>query len=102
MLVIAQDRRQNRDIFSMFFNMKVVCVIPLESPYRGDSNGYTQYIIFNIKRKIALYFPKSAAMGFFPGDSSTNLKEPVFEPLMFYCNLFSFLAAIFPLRVDPF
>ena len=36
----------------------------LESPHRGVSNEYTQYIIFNIKKKIALNYPKSAAMGF--------------------------------------
>ena len=36
----------------------------LESPHRGDSNEYTQYSIFNIK-KITLNYPKSAAMGFF-------------------------------------
>ena len=33
----------------------------LESPHRGDSNEYTQYAIFNIKRKITLNYPKSAA-----------------------------------------
>ena len=37
-----------------FFNMKVFCVFSLESPHRGDSNEYTQYTIFNIKRKIDL------------------------------------------------
>ena len=38
----------------------------LESPHRGDSNEYTQYIIFNMNRKNTLNYPKSAAMGFFP------------------------------------
>ena len=37
----------------------------LESPHRGDSNEYTKYTIFNIKKKIAINYPKSAAMGFF-------------------------------------
>ena len=37
----------------------------LESPHRGDSNEYTQYTIINIKKKITLNYPKSAAMGFF-------------------------------------
>ena len=32
-----------------------------------DSNEYTQYTIFNIKKKIALNYPNSAAMGFFQG-----------------------------------
>ena len=37
-----------------------------ESPHRGESNEYTQYTIFSIKKKeIALQYPKSAAMGFF-------------------------------------
>ena len=41
-------------VFSIFFNMKVCCVFSLESPHRGDSNEYTQYTIFNIKKKITL------------------------------------------------
>ena len=39
------------DIFSIFFNIKVCCVFSLELPHRGDSNGYTQYTIFNIKKE---------------------------------------------------
>ena len=39
------------DIFSIFFNIKVCCVFSLESPHRGDFNGYTQYTIFNIKKE---------------------------------------------------
>ena len=38
------------DIFSNFFNMKVCCVFSLELSHRGDSNEYTQYTIFNIKK----------------------------------------------------
>ena len=34
-----------------------------ESPHRGDSNAYTQYTIFNIKKKITLNYPISAAKG---------------------------------------
>ena len=62
----------------------------LESPHRGNSNEYTQYTIFNIKKKITLNYPKSANMGF----CSKGLKkefetavvnEPsVFEPVKFY------------------
>ena len=48
----------------------------LESPHRGDSNEYTQYTIFNIKMKIILNYPKSAAVGFFPRDSRTCSKQP--------------------------
>ena len=35
----------------IFYNMKVCCVFSLESPHLGDSNEYTQYTIFNIKKK---------------------------------------------------
>ena len=66
MLTIAPGQRHNRDILSIFFNMKVFCVFSLESPRRGDSNEHTQYTIFNIKRKTSLNYLKSAAMGFFP------------------------------------
>ena len=36
----------------------------VELPHRGDSNEYTQYTIYNIKKKINLNYPKSAAMRF--------------------------------------
>ena len=39
---------QNRDIFSIFYNMKVYCVFSLDSHYRGSSDEYTQYNIFNV------------------------------------------------------
>ena len=51
----------------------------LESPHRGDSNEYTQYTMFIqhvIKKKITLYYPKSAAMGFFTRDSRMSSKQP--------------------------
>ena len=53
----------------MFFNMKVYCVFSLESSHRGDSNGYKQHTIFNIKKKEknTLNYPKSATVGFFLG-----------------------------------
>ena len=66
----------NRDIFSIFFNMKVYFVFSLESPHRGDSNVYTQYTIFVIKTKMTQDYSKSAAMGFFPRDSRTSSKQP--------------------------
>ena len=79
------------DTFSIFFNLKVCCVFSLDSPHRGDSNGYTQYTIFNIKKKITLNYPKSAAMGFcskgLKNEFETAMvnKPSVFEPLKFYC-----------------
>ena len=36
----------------------------LESPHRGDSNDYTQYTTFNMKKKLTLNYPKYASMGF--------------------------------------
>ena len=84
------------DTFSIFFNLKVCCVFSLESPYRGDSNGYTQYTIFNIKKKITLNYPKSAAMGFCSKGlknefETAMVNEPsVFEALKFYCIFIRF------------
>ena len=63
----------------------------LESPHRGDSNEYTQYTIFNIKKKITLNYSKSAPMGFFSKGlkkefETAVVNEPsVFKPLKFYC-----------------
>ena len=80
------------DIISIFFNMKVCCVFSLESPNRGDSNEYTQYTIFNVKKKIILNYLKSAAMAFCskgPKDEFETAvvnETSVFEPLKFYCK----------------
>ena len=41
-----------------------------ESPHRGDSNKYTQYTIFNTKKKITLNYPKFGLCDF-----STGLKN---------------------------
>ena len=43
--------------------MKLYSVFSLESPHRGDSNEYTQYTIFNIKKKITLNYPKYFLLG---------------------------------------
>ena len=78
-------------IFFDFYNMTVYCVISLESPHRGDSNEYTQYTIFNMKKKNNLNYPKSAAIGFLSKGLKNEFEtavvnEPsVFEPLKFYC-----------------
>ena len=64
------------DTFLIFFNMKVCCVFSLESSHRGDSNEYTQYTIFNMNKENTLNYPKSAAMGFFPGYSRMRSKQP--------------------------
>ena len=54
-------------IYFRFFNVKVYCVFLLESPHRGDSNEYIQYIIFNMKKKNTLNSFKSAAVEFVRG-----------------------------------
>ena len=80
-----------RICFFIFPNMKVWCVFSLTSPRRDDSNEYTQYTIINIKKRITLNYPKSAAMGFFSKGLKNEFEiamvnEPsVFEPLKDYC-----------------
>ena len=65
----------------------------LESPHQSDSNEYMQYTIFNAIKKITVYYPQSAAMGYFPRDSRMSWKTAVvnelsvFEPLKFFCTL---------------
>ena len=75
----------------IFYNMKVYCVLSLESPRWGDSNEHTQYTIFNMKKKSNLNYPKSAAMGVVSKGLKNEFEtakenEPsVFEPPKFYC-----------------
>ena len=83
------------DIFLIFFHMKVCCGFSLESPQRGYSNEYTQRTIFNIKKKITLIYPKSAAMSFcskgLKNEFETAMvnESSVFEPLKFDCKCIS-------------
>ena len=61
----------------------------LESPHRGDSNRYTQYSGFNIKKKITLNYPKSAAIGIKNEFEIATVNKPsVFEPLKVCCIMF--------------
>ena len=62
-----QARRQNMNVFSIFFNMKVCYVISLESPHGGDYNGYKQYNILNIRKKSPLVIPNLQLWDFFNG-----------------------------------
>ena len=80
MLIIGKIRRHNRNIFSIFYNMKVCCVFSLESLHRGNSNGYPQFTNFNIKKKkkkeMVLNHPKSnLQLWDFHRDSRTSSKE---------------------------
>ena len=45
----------------------MLCVLIRIASKRGNSNEYIQYTIFNIKKKIILNYPKSAAWEFFQG-----------------------------------
>ena len=66
--------------------MKVCCVFSLELPQWGDSNEYTQYTVFNIKKNITIIYPKFAARGLKNELQIAVVNEPsVFEPLKFYC-----------------
>ena len=66
-------------------------MLSLESPHRGDSNEYTQYTIFSMKKKNNLNYPKSGVMGVvskgFKNEFETAVvNEPsVLEPLKFCC-----------------
>ena len=73
--------------------MMVYCVFSLESPHRGDSNEYTLYTIFTMKKKNNLNYPKSPTMGFFSKGLENEFEvavvnEPsLFKPLKFYCTI---------------
>ena len=42
-------------------------MVTLESSHRGNSNEYTQYAFFNMKKKNTQNYPKFAAMGHLQG-----------------------------------
>ena len=65
-------------ILSIFFNLKVCCVLSFELLRRGDSNEYTQYTIFKIKKTITLNYPKYnnvCSYCIFLKDSRRSLKQ---------------------------
>ena len=69
----------------IFCNMKVCCVFSL------DSNEYTQYPIFNIKKENNTKFANLQPRDYFLGTQERvrNIRGKrdisVFEPLKFYC-----------------
>ena len=67
----------HRDSFSIVLTCRFVVYSykNRQSPYRGDFNEYTQYTIFNIKKKITLNYPKPAAMRFLLRDSRMSSKQ---------------------------
>ena len=103
-LISANHSAGSGDIiffFLIFLNMEVCRVFSLESPHQGDSNEYTQYTIFNIKKKVTINYPKSAAIPFFSKGLKDEIEtavvnEPsVFEPRKFYCISFNSYEAFF-------
>ena len=91
MFIVTPGQMHNRDIFSIFFNMKVCYVFELESPHRGDSNKNTQFTIFNIKKKNNLKLFLICSYGIFTKGLKNEFEKavvnesPVFEPLKFHC-----------------
>ena len=64
--------------FSIFFNVKVCCVFSLESPHRCDSDEYTQFTIFNMKKEnhtIIIIIQNLQLWDFFVVDSRPSLKQ---------------------------
>ena len=49
----------------IFYNIKVYCVFSLESPHWGDSNEYTQYTVFNMKKENHTKLSQIWVKGFF-------------------------------------
>ena len=72
MLTIVPCKEAKYGYLFVFFKREVYYVFSLESPHSGNSSEYTQYTIFNIKKKI---FPICSFV-IFPGDSRTSSKEP--------------------------
>ena len=87
---MGQARRHNRDIFWIFFNMRVCCVFSLEPPDRGDSNEYTIYS-FQYKKENHPNYLKLQLPDFSQGTQghvrNSRGNEPSgLKPLKFYCT----------------
>ena len=63
---LRQVRMHTMNVFSIFFKIKVCCMLLFESLCLGDLNKNTQYTIFNIRKKITPNYLKSVVMVFFP------------------------------------
>ena len=106
-LLQSQARRNNRDILSIFFNMKVYCVFSLESPQRGDSNKYIQYTISQWKRKNYLKLSQICNYGICSKGPKNEFEtavvneSSVFEPLKFHCMCHIFLPNVYGERNVP-
>ena len=94
----------NRDILSILFNIKVYCVFSLESPHRGDSNEYTQYTLFNMKKKCIKIIPNLQLRDFSNGlknkfETAMVNELSVFEPLKLYCISSLVFRLVFPITL---
>ena len=75
--------------FSIFFNMKVCCLFSFESPRRGNSNEYMQYINFKIITENHPKLYQICSYEIFPKRLKNEVKTAVvnkpskFEPLKF-------------------
>ena len=64
----------------------------LESPHRGDSNEYTQYNIFNMKKEKHPKLYSICCYGIFSKGLKNEIRIvvvnelSVFKPLKFYCS----------------
>ena len=80
----------------VFYNIKICCMFSLESPHCCDSNEYTQYTVFNIKKIYQTKLSQICSQGiFFLGTqervrNSRGNEPSVFEPLTFYCIFFCY------------
>ena len=80
-----------RDIFSVFFNMKVFWLCSLELPRRGDSNEYTEYSFFQYNKENQHKLSDICSNGIFSKALKNEFEtavvnEPLmFEPLKVYC-----------------
>ena len=87
---VRRHNRHNKDIFSIFFSMKVYCVFSLEAPQRGHSKEFTQYTISQYNNENHPKLCQICNYGIcFKGPKNkfetAVVNEPsVFEPLKFY------------------
>ena len=71
--------------------MTVYCMFSLESPHGGDSEEYTQYTIFNIKKEKYPKLYQLCSYGIFSKGLENEFETAVvnelsvFVPLKFYC-----------------
>ena len=97
MLIIAPDQKAYYGyLFDILKHEGILCVL-IRIALRGNSNEYRQNTIVNIKKKITLNYPKSAAMGLCSKElknmfETVVVNEPsVFKPLKFYYTMFAFI-----------